>query len=216
MQVYAIVSAGRSVHTIRAGSGRRLRTISRGAVAAVVGDRSRPAAPSPANLRRYDRTMRALAERLPAIIPARFGTLMAEDELLLTLSSRQAAFMRVLAGVRRRVQMTVRVVTGPEARLPVTRTSPAIPSSGRDYLLARARDAAAARAVPGFEPVRRSVARWVRDERVDHRVGVSSVYHLIPRSSTAAYRRAVEASAAASGLTVIVSGPWPPYAFSSE
>jgi hypothetical protein len=56
--------------------------------------------------------------------------------------------------------------------------------------------------------------RWVRDERVEHRGEVSSVYHLIPRASTEAYRRAVQTSADAAGLRVIVSGPWPPYAFS--
>jgi hypothetical protein len=63
--------------------------------------------------------------------------------------------------------------------------------------------------------VRRAVARWVRDERVEHRAGVSSVYHLIPRSSAEAYRHAAQTSAASSGVTAIVSGPWPPYAFAA-
>ncbi len=91
-----------------------------------------------------------------------------------------------------------------------------VPTSitGREYLKARARAAAAARVVPGFEPVRDAVVRWVRDERVEHRGAVSSVYHLIPRASTEAYRRAAQTSADAAGLRVIISGPWPPYAFS--
>jgi hypothetical protein len=168
--------------------------------------------------------MRELAARFHAIIPVRFATLMAEDELMVTLLARRAAFARALAGVRRRVQMTVRVVPGQGGRgsarsdvgRPFRSASDAIPITGRDYLKARAREAAATRVVPGFEPVRLAVARWVRDERVEHRAGVSSVYHLIPRSSAEAYRRALQASAAATGLPVIVSGPWPPYAFGAS
>ena len=158
--------------------------------------------------------MRALAGRVPAILPVRFGTSMAEDELTFVLTARRAAFIRALAHVRNRVQMTVRV---PGARSPVP--SSAVPpvratsATGREYLLTRARQAAAARAVPGFEPIRESVRRWVRDERVERRGTVASVYHLIPRTSAGAYRRAVEHTSAAAGVTVVVTGPWPPYAF---
>ena len=140
------------------------------------------------------------------------------------LSSRRAALAAALAGVRGRVQMTVRVVAGRGSRTadgghplnggrPFRGASPA-PKTGREYLNAKARAAAAARVVPGFEPVRDAVVRWVRDERVEHRGAVSSVYHLIPRASTDAYRRAAQTSADAAGLRVIISGPWPPYAFS--
>lgn len=166
-----------------------------------------------ANLRRYDRTMQELAEKFSAILPVRFGTRMAEDELRFVLSSRRRAFTRALAHVRRRGQMTVRIVrrqAAPERR-PESDMPPSV--TGRDYLRHRAGAASAARAVPGFEPVRNAVRRWVRDERVEHRGGVSSVYHLVPRSSVDAYRRAVLRSAAAVDLPVIVSGPWPPYAF---
>jgi hypothetical protein len=201
-------------------SGERLRLVRRGAVAAVVSDRARAAAPSPANLRRYDRTMHELAERFPAIIPARFGTSMTEEELISTLASRRAAFAGALSSVRGRVQMTVRVVAQRGSRKDgghsISEASAASTSiTGRDYLKARARAAEAARMVPGFEPVRDAVVRWVREERVEHRGEVSSVYHLIPRAATEAYRRAVQASATAAGLRVIVSGPWPPYAFSA-
>jgi hypothetical protein len=157
--------------------------------------------------------MQELAGRFSAIVPVRFGTQMAEDELRFVLSSRRRALARALAHVRRRAQMTVRIVRRPAA--PERRAEPdmRLPLTGRDYLRHRARAAAAARTVPGFEPVRNAVRRWVRDERVEHRGGVSSVYHLVPRASADAYRRAVQRSAAASGLTAIVSGPWPPYAF---
>jgi hypothetical protein len=173
----------------------------------------KPPVVSPSTLRRYDRVMRELATRFPAMLPARFGTCVSEDELRFILSSRRIALRRALSGVRGRVQMTVRVVTG--TRTP-ERTPATSGATGRDYLMARAREAATARAVPGFEPVRSAVARWVRDERVEHRAGVSSVYHLIPRASIASYRKALQASAAAAGIRLVVSGPWPPYAFGAD
>ena len=70
--------------------------------------------------------------------------------------------------------------------------------------------------IPGAEPLRTAVARWVRAERVErHDRGrlAGSLYHLIPRGSAAAYRRAVERAALDERLTIVVSGPWPPYAF---
>ena len=212
--VHALIS-GRSPRVFTTSSGERLRVVRRGTLAAVVSDRSR-ASSSPANLRRYDRVIRELAARFPAILPARFGTSVDESELMFILSSRRASLARALTTVRGRVQMTIRVLprgraedrstaqTGEERARVVT---------GRDYLAGKAR---AARAVAGFEPVRAAVARWVRDERVERRGGVSSVYHLIPRSSAGVYRRAVHASAASAGLRLTVSGPWPPYAFAAD
>ena len=215
MTVYAIVS-GHRLPSLRVRA-ERLRVVRSGPVAAIVSESARGRSPSPANLRRHDRVMRALAGRLPALLPVRFGTSMAEDELTFVLAARRAVFVRALAHVRNRVQMTVRV-PGARSLVPASSSSaaPAVharAATGREYLLTRARQAAAARAVPGFEPIRESVRRWVRDERVERRGTVASVYHLIPRTSADAYRRAVSHACQDAGLTVIVSGPWPPYAF---
>ena len=212
--VYAIV-ANRGAPTSLRVAGQRFRIVREGAIGAVVNDDARRLAPTPLNLRRYDRVVRELAERFPAMIPARFGTLMAQDELTFTLSSRRAVLAGVLRRVRSRVQMTIRVMPIGSPLSAPHEGQPPIPTTGRDYLIARARAAAAARAVPGFEPVREAVSRWVRDERVEHQAGVSSVYHLIPRASVTAYRAALRTSAAAANVTTIVSGPWPPYAFAS-
>jgi hypothetical protein len=187
----------------------------RGTLAAVVSDRPRPSS-SPANLRRYDRVMRELAARFPAILPARFGTSVEENELMFILSSRRASLARALTAVRGRVQMTIRVLprgAAEDRAIVQAEKERAGVVTGRDYLAGKAR---AARAVAGFEPVRAAVARWVRDERVERRSGVSSVYHLIPRRSADSYRRAVQASAASAGLRLTVSGPWPPYAFAAD
>jgi len=39
------------------------------------------------------------------------------------------------------------------------------------------------------------------------------MYHLIARGAVPAYRRAIERAALDADLTTVVSGPWPPYAF---
>lgn len=197
----------------RAG-GTGLRLVARGAIAAVVSDRVTPAKPTAANMRRYDRIMRDLAVRFPAILPARFGTVVSEDELMFILSSRRASLARALASVRGRVQMTVRLIT------PIVEV-PDVPPwadglTGRDYLTGKARAAAASRFVPEFAPIRRAVARWIRDERVDRRLGVASIYHLIPRASVAAYQRTAQTVARESGIHLVLSGPWPPYAFGTD
>ena len=214
VMVHALIS-GRSPRVFTTSSGERLRVVRRGTLAAVVSDRSR-VSPSPANLRRYDRVIRELAARFPAMLPARFGTSVDENELMFILSSRRASLARALATVRGRVQMTIRVLPRGHAEdraIAQAGEERARVVTGRDYLTGKAR---AARAVAGFEPVRAAVARWVREERVEHRGGVSSVYHLIPRSSSDAYRHAVQASAASAGLRLTVSGPWAPYAFAAE
>lgn len=215
--VYAIVGGRTASAPIRAGL--RLRVVRAGPIAAVVGEVRRPPSPSEANLRRYERAMRELAERYPALLPARFGTVMPVVELMFILSSRGPALSRALAAVRNRAQMTVRLVTRHENARPHAVAGPqrAAPmsTSGREYLIARARVVAAERTVPEFGPLRAAVLRWVRGERVERKGRVSTIYHLIPRGSTGRYRQALEQAAAAAGVPAIVSGPWPPYAFTA-
>jgi hypothetical protein len=217
VNVYAIVRAGGPA-SIRTRSGHRLAQLRCGPIAAVVREVTRPPATSASRLRLYEQHMRELTERFPALLPARFATVMPADELMLVLTTRRRDFQRALSHVRGKSQMTVRIV-----KRNAKRTRPPGPAavrrdaamSGRDYLRARARDAAARRMVPGFEPVRAAVARWIRDERVEHRDGVSTIYHLVPRASSARYRHALQAATAAADLPAIVTGPWPPYAFTS-
>jgi hypothetical protein len=83
---------------------------------------------------------------------------------------------------------------------------------GRQFLQRRAAELQ----IPGAEPLRGAVRKWVRAERTErHDRGrlAGSMYHLIPRGAPAAYRSALQRAALASDLTIVVSGPWPPYAF---
>jgi hypothetical protein len=67
--------------------------------------------------------------------------------------------------------------------------------------------------VPAFAPLRAAVRRWIRDERVEKHDRVASIYHLVPRGSIDRYTSAIERAAREAGVRMIVSGPWPPYAF---
>lgn len=227
--VYALTAGGARLPPLSGARRERLRLVRAGRVAAIVGAHRRPPRAAADELRRFDHVVRRLAGALPAILPVRFGSCFdTVDELAFVLSSRQAALRRALAHVRGRVQMTVRIVSGRRAgRHSGVGTDggaariggagrmsrDALPSSGTAYLKMRAHEAALAHQVPGFDPVRAAVRRWVREERVERRAAVTTVFHLVPRRSAGAYRRAIERALAAESLKAAVSGPWPPYAF---
>ena len=237
--VYAVVPGGGGRVSTRGLGGEALRPIVVGRQAAIAGSLPRVPGPSAKALAHYDQILRALTSRFSSVLPARFGTCFRNvDELRLALASRERLLSRDLKRVRGRAQMTIRIFSGsgrsgsrlqasdsgknseqPGARSPQPTASdpgawsPEPGASGAAYLRARAADASRAQHIPGFDPVRDAVRRWVREEQVEKRDEVASVYHLVPRASVGAYRRAIERAAAGSRLRMIVSGPHPPYAF---
>jgi gas vesicle protein GvpL/GvpF len=233
--VYALASRG-----VKAAE--PLQTITVGDITAIARRTPRPPNATDVTLRMYDRTLRDLAGATPAMLPVRFGTCFDDvEELRLVLRARQDTFRRALRAVRGRAQMTLRVALGdrgagigdrgsglrdrgsgmigasgsgilrPDPRSPIP--NPASP--GTAYLRGRLEARVRQDSVPGFDPIRTAVRRWVRDERVEKHGRVASVYHLVPRGSVDVYRRGVMRAAEAAGLRVLVSGPFPPYAFST-
>ena len=215
--VYAIASRPARPPAAIGLAGERLQIVSEGPIAAIAGELSRPPRPSARHLQRYDAAVQNLAAHLPSVLPARFGTCVeSRDELAFVLRSRRRSLQRALAHVRNRVQMTIRIVDGGSAARNSDAGSPSREPEagpGAAYLRARADAAARARQVPGFEPVRDAVQRWVRDERVERHAGVTTVYHLVPRASVEAYRRAAARAASQTDVNLILTGPWPAYAF---
>jgi hypothetical protein len=183
-----------------------LQHVSVGAVTALVRE-ARPPQATAASLRRHAQLVDAVAASGSAVLPVRFGTCVGEAaELIDILRSRQDTLRKSLRAVRGRVQMIVRL-----ASEPVVTSGFRVPGSGAEYLRARA----AARAVPQFDPLRVAVRRWVKDERIEKHDRMASIYHLIPRSAVAAYRGALARAAAAAAVRVVVTGPYPPYAFAT-
>lgn len=224
--VYGLVAPAPARVAVTGVAGERLRVVTVGSVSAIVGDLRRAPRATEANLRKYNRVMQALARGNPALLPVRFATEFRDlDELTLVLGSRQSAFRRLLRHVRNRAQITIRIAVAGSAdrQSSVGRLLPGLPrdpdhtrtTTGASYLKGLAAQAARAREVPGFDPVRAAVRRWVKDERVERQSTVASVYHLIPRTSVDAYRAALDRATQKTDLRMRVSGPFPPYAFTN-
>ena len=226
--VYAIASRRKGRIPVRGVAGEALHTIPIGRLDVIVGQVRAVPRPTALNLHRYDRLMSALWRRLPALLPARFGTAARDaSDVEGMVRPRERTLRGRLRNVRGRAQMIVRIVQGSgigergsdgdreSARLQPPRfpgspiPDPQSPTRGRAYMRSRQRQ----HAVPAFDPLRARVRRWVRDERMEKRGNVASVYHLIPAGSADRYRAALEDAAREAGVRMIVSGPWPPYAF---
>jgi len=219
--VYALASRQTSPITLRGIADEGLHAVHVGALDAIVGRVPAIPAPTDRTLRRYADVITALWRRTPALLPARFGTSADDlDALRVMVRTREPALRRGLRSVRNRAQMTVRLVTPPDVGRDVSgsrhgpdkvrRTLKQNPQmSGTEYLRARRE----ARGVPAFDPLRVSVKRWMREERVEKHDRIASIYHLVPIGSAERYRAALEQAAREAGVALIVSGPFPPYAF---
>jgi hypothetical protein len=212
--VYALTSGRSGRIGVRGMAGEPLRLMTVGRVAAITGEIARRPAATLARARAYDDVVRALAAGAQPILPARFGTCFRSfDDLELVLRTRERALARALSAVRGRVQMIVRMPDSSTDERGVPPATAGGAASGTEYLRARAADAARERRVPGFEPIRETARRWIKDEAVEKRGRVASVYHLIPRASARAYAQAIRRAAAERGVRVVVTGPMPAYAF---
>lgn len=159
-----------------------------------------------------EQALRAQAEALSKLearglsfLPVRFGTVVAsEAELKQLLAPIAKQLADALALTRGRRQMTVRVRG---KRVPAPR------SSGRAFLVARAREAR----VPGADPIRKAVARLVVAEQTGAARGPYSgaVYHLLDESNVPKYIAAVAALQRLRPGRFVMSGPMPPFAFTS-
>ena len=159
--------------------------------------------------RQHDIVLR-IAAAVPAVIPARFGSLVDEAELSAILRARQDVIKTTLDHVRDNVQMTLRM-SAEKPQPPVT--APASSVTGRDYL-SRRRDALFP-AVPAYaEPALREVKPYVRDVRTKRSErGDLTLYHLIRRADVDDYHQALS-SVATPGI--VASGPFAPFAFAPD
>lgn len=173
----------------------------------------RAAAPpvSDEELRVQHALVMAIAERAPAVLPARFGALMDKRELMAAIDRHHAEIVTALDRVRDHVQITIRVL-GTRARRTDATPSDA-PVSGTDYLQ-RARLAAIPPMTSAGERVLAAVGPLAAAERRVHGSGglLATVYHLVDVRQVERYMKA--AGGPVPG--VIVSGPWPPFAFTPQ
>jgi hypothetical protein len=192
----------------------------------MVAERAGPLLPTVRALRAHDAVVRRTARIAPAVLPVRFGTLVASERSLVALLDEWSdELLAALALVDRRCQMTLRLFA------PAGAVSPPKESGARDtaaaegslpgtsYLERRARAHARAQSAPELEPLRDALASIVAAERITrHDQGplLLTAYHLIPRGAAPAYRKLLQRHAELLRARATVSGPWPPYAFVPE
>ena len=207
MRVYVLALTDLDLGTWKAGA-RTLHSIDLGPLYAVYEQRRTPPPLNDDSLREQHGLVMEIARRADATLPARFGALVDRKALADRVQSHEAELREAIHEVRGRVQMTVRV-TGEPARVVAT---PA--ASGREYLEARRKLASpvlpetAAGLLAALRPL---VAR----ERLEPGAGglLATVYHLVDRRHGRRYR---EIAAATALPNVIVTGPWPPFAFAPQ
>lgn len=198
--------AGRTLESLRIG----------GVYAAVIRTESPPPVSEDALAEQHAAVSR-MSARVEAILPMRFGALVEESRLEELIARNQRRLRTALALVRGREQMTVRIL-GP-ARPPAPGRTSSRPPSGTEYLRRR-REAARTLPLPGIaRRVQATVRGLVVAERIATGDGAMHVtmWHLIERGKAREYRRALGGvPGTMPPFQVIVSGPWPPFAFAPE
>jgi hypothetical protein len=165
------------------------------------------------SLRSHQRVVEQLAARVPAILPVRFGTLLTSDEIGEALDERDDELAEAFELVRGRQQLTWRTRGGTRQSAGVAPSGGREGLSGADYLR-RAHRASTPALPKTFRRVRDAAGRLAAAERYQPRTLTlpESLYHLVDRTRLEAYERATQALRSRPA-TLIVSGPWAPYAF---
>jgi hypothetical protein len=216
--LYALLSAAPSCETGSGVCAEPLRTVMLGGLVALVGDVVQAPRPHPVTLRAQDAVLRRLAAGLDAVLPVRFGTLLADDAALTqSLESRRPQLARALSRVAGCEQMTLRLWGEAPAAAP---SRPMSGGPGTQYLAGRRDAQARARNVPELAPLRARLGDLVREERAERRDRpplLATVQHLIPRGAGPRYVEAIHAVRDdLRPWRVSVTGPWLPYAFAED
>jgi hypothetical protein len=208
--VYALSSPGlpRRLSVL----GRRLHCLAIGGVDAIV-ERAALSGRGLQDIQLQHRLVTRLAARTPALLPARFGSVLAESALRSLVAERQDEIHAALRLVRNCEQMTLRVFGPPE---PGALSGP--PSESGTAYLARRRQRAHHQP-PEVDVIRQELGAIVKAERaVAGERGVRLVvYHLVARRMLARYRRRASVlQTLLQPYAVTVTGPWPVFAFAPE
>ena len=198
--------------------GEPLRVLACGKLFAVVSAMNEAPPLVEASLRGHEQTMRRLADGVDAILPARFGSVLPDEQALAKLlESREVELREALALVEGREQMTLRVYgeeTVPQEIEPAEYEGL---GPGARYLSGKVRARERERLMTELEAVRPALEALIRAERIQRHSTpplLASVYHLIDRGQSSRYIEVLGARTSADlPVRLTASGPWPPYAF---
>jgi hypothetical protein len=191
---------GHTLHVLRVGN-----------VDAVVERQHLPMDPTTEALEEQHAIIVRLAERAPALLPARFGSRMNESALRQTVSRRESEILESLARVRGCRQMTIRIFGEADPEDPVVGRVP----SGTEFL--KSRQARAHYQPPEVAVIRDALRSLVAAERVEsgQRGLRVTIFHLVATADVDAYRTRA-ASLRLDPYPVTVTGPFPAFAFAPE
>ncbi len=175
---------------LRTRGGRALKAVGDRSPVAILAERAEPSAEA---LWDYDRTLAELMDK-HALLPARYGTMVDEEDASAMLRERREEFMAALDRVRGAEELSV--TSRPDAGQPD-------PRSGTDYLLRRLEagrlssldaHARASTTLPAADRARRA--------------------YLVDRAQREAFLDAVRRlDEQCPELELVCTGPWPPYSF---
>jgi Gas vesicle synthesis protein GvpL/GvpF len=168
--------------------------------------------PEPATLWAHEAVVHQLMSRGP-VLPVRFGTMLDEETTLRRiLADRLDELVDGLERVRGRVELSVRVLEAPGPKRPREQLT------GHAYLMAR-RDAHQ-RASEAANEVHEPLAALAREARVRAPAPPPTIVaaaYLVDRPKVDAFIERVRALASARhDLSIVGTGPWPPYSFVPE
>lgn len=187
--------------------GRRIEFIDVDGLVAAVERRSVAPGVSEEELRSQHAVVTAIFNQTDAVLPVRFGAWINRQELAAVLLRQKSAIVDALQLVRGRVQMTIRFLP-PRHGEQSSRRSSDMRKSGTHYLQARRE------AEHWLPPEGVALRSALRDLVVAERVSPgSSLYHLISRDDVTTYTAVMQPFESA---TVVLSGPWPPFAFAPD
>lgn len=207
MTLYVLALSDAPVMPWEEDDGRRIESIPVEGIYVIGERRGDVPAVSEVELQRQHAIVQRLVEAVPAVIPARFGSLLDDVELTAILRERRALIGTALDHVRDKVQMTLRIAG---AAAPADAPSPA---SGREYLEQR-RNALGPAPPTHVVGVLRDLRAFIVDERrrpVER--GTLTIYHLVARADVKEYRDVVNTARVAG---VAMSGPWAAFAFAPD
>jgi Gas vesicle synthesis protein GvpL/GvpF len=207
IHVYGFVSEPPPKLGIEGLGGAVVETHALGPIATVLSRHANEQAATEESVLRHAQVVDAAMHTAGGVLPARFGTVYPDDAALgRAVAPRAHELCDRLARVRGCVELGVRAL-GPESEDESA-------GSGGEYMRVRLREACDRRRLAGevhgalSELSRESTHRFPHSGRA-----VLAAAYLVPAESRGLFVRRVEELGRARGVTIVCTGPWPPYSF---
>ena len=156
---------------------------------------------------RHAQVVEALMGRSAAILPAQLGHAFRDEEQLATAIEEQAEQLkRGLERVRGCVEFGLRATTARTAEVPAAET-------GAGYMHARLEQVRLQDDL--VDRLHEPLARLARATNLQRGTGSVTATYLVARDDAAAFEAAAARLERTQGVTVVCTGPWPPYSFAA-